>query len=128
MRAALRIIICLALTFSVSACSYFKFPGAHKVAVQQGNIITQEMVDQLRPGMTRAQVRFILGTPLISDTFNQNRWDYFYSLVDHNGKEVRERLVVFFEGDELARISGDYFPSSAATPDAAEAESETASP
>ena len=111
-----RTVICLILASSISACSYFKFPGAHKVEVQQGNIITQEMVDELRPGMTRSQVRFIMGTPLIADTFNQNRWDYFYSKIDRDEHQVRERLIIFFENDKLARISGDYIPSGAATP------------
>jgi len=95
-----------------------------QVEVQQGNIITQEMVDQLLPGMTRSQVRFIMGTPLIADAFNQNRWDYFYSLVDRNEDEVRERLIIFFEDDKLARISGDFTPSSASTRSAANADSE----
>ena len=123
MRLAIRIVICLTLTTMVSACRYFKFPGAHKVVVQQGNIITQDMVDKLRPGMTRAQVRFIMGTPLIADTFNQNRWDYVYTLVDNQGKEVRERLIIFFTGDQLERISGDFVPAGATTPAASKGSS-----
>jgi len=51
----------------------------HKLDIQQGNVVTQEMVDKLRPGMTRAQVRYVLGTPLVTDSFHQDRWDYFYS-------------------------------------------------
>jgi len=88
------------------------FPGVHKIPIQQGSKITQEMVDKLRPGMTKAQVRFVLGTPLISDTFDQNRWDYHYILLLGDGKEVEEQLSVFFEGDELVSFDGDFVPSS----------------
>jgi outer membrane protein assembly factor BamE len=89
------------------ACS---FPGVYKINVEQGNIVTQEMVDQLKPGMNRRQVRFILGTPLVEDTFNQNRWDYLY--VKRNGEKVlsESRLMVEFEGDALVRVSGDLVP------------------
>jgi outer membrane protein assembly factor BamE len=60
--------------------------------------------------MTRRQVRFILGTPLIEDTFNEDRWDYRYTL--RNGTDTREEnvLTVYFEGDELARVTGDMLP------------------
>ena len=68
------------------------------------------MADQLKPGMTRRQVRFILGTPLVEDTFNQNRWDYLY--VKRNGDKIlsQSRLTVEFERDTLVRISGDMVP------------------
>jgi len=115
MRVVTRTIACFTLIALLSGCSYFSFPGVHKITIQQGNIINQEMVNQLQPGMTKSQVRFVMGTPLIADTFNQNRWDYFYSLIDRNENEVRERLVIYFEGDKLARISGDFVPNGAAT-------------
>ncbi len=73
-----------------SACGFVGFPGVYKINVEQGNIVTQEMVDQLKPGMNRRQVRFILGTPLIEDTFNQNRWDYLY--VKRNGMKVSRQI------------------------------------
>jgi len=74
-------------------------------------LITQDMVDQLKPGMTKSQVRFIMGTPLIADTFSQNRWDYFYSLQpgDRSG-EVRERMAIFFKNDVLVGFRGDFVP------------------
>jgi outer membrane protein assembly factor BamE len=102
-------ILLLLLTFALlGACG---FPGVYKINVEQGNIVTQEMADQLKPGMTRRQVRFILGTPLIEDTFNQNRWDYLY--VKRNGMKVLDesRLTVEFEGDALVRVSGDFVPA-----------------
>ena len=93
------------------ACKNFAFPGVHKIEIEQGNIVTQVMVDQLQPGMTREQVRFILGTPLISDTFNSDRWDYFYSKDDRRNPVEQKRISVFFENDSLTRFSGDYAPT-----------------
>lgn len=104
----MRILLLLFAFAFVGACG---FPGVYKINVEQGNIVTQEMADQLKPGMTRRQVRFILGTPLIEDTFNQNRWDYLY--VKRNGMKVlnESRLTVEFEGDQLVRVSGDFVPA-----------------
>ena len=103
------LLIALAIT-CLSACSFVGFPGVYKIDVEQGNIVTQEMADQLKPGMSRRQVRFIMGTPLIEDTFNQDRWDYPY--VKRNGLNVLSEslLTVEFEGDSLLSVSGDYLP------------------
>ena len=114
-----RMTCCLTLAIALAGCADFSmpsfslpsFPGIHKFDVQQGNVITQDMVDKLKPGMTKSQVRFIMGTPLIADTFNQNRWDYYYSLVPSTGEEVRERVAIFFENDQLAGFRGDFIPS-----------------
>jgi outer membrane protein assembly factor BamE len=76
--------------------------------IQQGNYLTQEMVSQLQAGMTRDQVRFVLGTPLLTDIFHDNRWDYVYRRQRANSREVEERhLSVFFENDRLVRVEGD---------------------
>jgi outer membrane protein assembly factor BamE len=105
----------------LSACNFVGFPGVYKIDVEQGNIITQEIADQLKPGMSRRQVRFILGTPLLADSFNLDRWDYIY--VVRNGLEILDEseLSVHFEGDSLATVTGDYLPpawaSKAAIPD-----------
>jgi outer membrane protein assembly factor BamE len=83
----------------------------YKIEIQQGNVITQDMVDKLKPGMSRSQVRFALGSPLISDPFHDNRWDYVYRL-EQEGRLVEQRkLTVFFEGDNLVRIDGTFSPS-----------------
>lgn len=83
----------------------------YKIEIQQGNVITQEMVNKLKPGMTRSQVRFALGSPMISDAFHENRWDYVYRL-EQRGKLVEQRhLAVFFEGDKLVRTNGTFTPS-----------------
>lgn len=79
----------------------------YRIDVRQGNMVTQEMVSQLRPGQTRDQVRFILGTPLLTDVFHADRWDYVYRLQKGNGEIQQRRLVVFFEDGKLARVGGD---------------------
>ena len=103
------LLIALAMTL-ISACSAVGFPGVYRIDVEQGNIVTQGIADQLQPGMSRRQVRFILGTPLVEDTFNRDRWDYVYT--KRNGLDVLadERLTVMFEGDSLIAVSGDYVP------------------
>ena len=93
---------------ALAGCS---FPGVYKIDIQQGNVVTQDMIDQLRPGMTRRQVRFIMGNPLIQDTFHTNRWDYLYSIQPGGGERQQERISIFFnENDQLASLSGDFMP------------------
>jgi outer membrane protein assembly factor BamE len=76
--------------------------------VQQGNVVTQEMLDKLRPGMTRSQVRFVLGTPLVADLFHPDRWDYYFSLKKGNEAAAETRaLAIIFDKDALQRIEGD---------------------
>lgn len=88
------------------------FPGVYKISIPQGNIITQEMVDQLRPGMTKRQVIFVMGTPLVRDPFHQDRWDYVYNFMPGGGVRGQERVSVFFEEDALVSFTGDFVPSS----------------
>ena len=90
----------------------FKMPRVHKVTVQQGNVITQEMIDSLKPGMTRAQVAFIMGEPIVRNTFNQDRWDYIYTIEVPGIFGNEERVSLHFEEDKLAYFTGDYVPSS----------------
>lgn len=93
---------------ALAGCSV---PGVYKLDIQQGNVITQDMVDQLRPGMTAQQVRFIMGTPLISDTFNPQRWDYLYSLEPGRQQRRQERLTLLFdEQGRLSGLQGDFRP------------------
>lgn len=109
----LRAALVSAVLLAATGCSYFQFPGVYRIDVQQGNIITQDMMDKLKPGMTKRQVRFIMGTALVADTFHQDRWDYFYSLKDPNGNITREVVTMHFKDDKLTHFSGDYRPSSA---------------
>lgn len=86
--------------------------GAYRIDIQQGNVITQDMVDKLKPGMTRSQVRFVLGTPLVTDVFHQDRWDYVYRY-EKGGKLVENRhIVAVFKDDKLLHIEGDVVASS----------------
>jgi len=120
-----KISICT-IALALSACGNFgsiDFPGVYKIGIPQGNIITQEMVDQLRPGMTKRQVIFVMGTPLVRDPYHQDRWDYVYNYQPGGGVRGQERISVFFVNDELVNFTGDFVPSSAA----AEAEESTAS-
>ena len=85
----------------------------YKLDVQQGNVVTSKMLLQLRPGMTQSQVRFIMGTPLIQDSFHGKRWDYVY-LMRENGKITEQRRVILdFENDVLKTVRGDVIPSAA---------------
>ncbi len=82
----------------------------YKMDIQQGNVVTSEMLLKLRPGMTKSQVKFIMGTPLLVDSFRTNRWDYFYQL-RKQGKIVNQRRVILdFEDDLLKRVRGDVVP------------------
>ena len=83
----------------------------YKIDIQQGNVVTQAMVAKLKAGMTRAQVRFALGSPLIVDPFRTDRWDYVYTY-QKQGKELqRRRLTIIFEEDRLLRVEGDVVPT-----------------
>lgn len=103
-------LIALSVTAGLSGCSYLKFPGVYRVAVQQGNIIDQKKVDQLQLGMTKRQAQFVMGSPLVNDVFHEDRWDYIYQL--RRGDELLRdrRFTLFFEGDALVRFEGDYEP------------------
>ena len=77
----------------------------YRMDIQQGNLLDLEQVEQVEVGMTRSQVRFLLGTPMVIDSFDADRWDYIYSLRRGHEREVtRRHLVVWFDGDKVARI------------------------
>ena len=108
------------MAFSVGGCSLtqlklpeLKIPRVYKLSVQQGNVITQEMVDRLKPGMTRNQVEFVMGKPVLGDPFNDNQWVYIYTLEVPDYFNQVFKMVLAFEDDTLATISGDYIPQEA---------------
>lgn len=108
----------------LAACSTPDITGMlspYRVDVRQGNYVDQQMVARLRPGMTRDQVRFALGTPLVSDIFHANRWDYVYRFQPGRGEAQLRRLVVFFVDDKLARVGGDVVAETAESAAAAAA-------
>lgn len=88
-----------------------KLPFVYRPLVVQGNVITQESVDKLKPGMSRKQVEFAMGTPLLRDVFHDDRWDYYYG-IGIGELELEKRVTVYFEEDKLVRITGDYHPQS----------------
>jgi outer membrane protein assembly factor BamE len=116
---AVRLGILLISALLISACSIprLQFPGVYKIDIEQGNIITQEMIDQLRPGMTKRQVIFVMGTPLVRDPFHQDRWDYVYNYQPGGGIRGQERVTMFFENDLLTHFTGDFKPTEEATAD-----------
>tara|TARA_R110001592_G_scaffold290458_1_gene559587 strand:- start:1286 stop:1705 length:420 start_codon:yes stop_codon:yes gene_type:complete len=119
-RKTLQCFLVLASAITISACSIprLQFPGVYKLDIQQGNIITQEMIDQLRPGMTKRQVIFVMGTPLVRDPFRQDRWDYIYSYQPGGGIRGQEGVTMFFENDLLTHFSGDFKPTEEGTAEA----------
>lgn len=88
-------------------CVKVPTPGVYKLDIQQGNVVTEEMLARLEPDMEKRKVRFLLGTPLITDTFNQDRWDYVYSLREGGGDLTQQHIVLIFEDDRLKHIEGD---------------------
>lgn len=95
----------------LSACSSFKFPGVHKIRVQQGNVITQAMIDKLKPGMSRSQVRFILGNAVVDDSLNLDRWDYIYTMQIPGFDLIQTKLKLYFVDERLSHFEGDYVPT-----------------
>lgn len=98
------------LAVALSACGSTKWGFPYRPDVQQGNWITSNEVAQLQHGMTREQVRFILGTPTLQDIFRTDRWDYPYYNKPGYGKELERKFTVWFEGDSLVRWDGDDQP------------------
>jgi outer membrane protein assembly factor BamE len=104
----------LALVAPLAACSYVpRIPGVtpYRMEVQQGNFVSQEMMSQLKSGMSKEQVRLALGTPLLADAFHADRWDYVYWREAPDGKRESRKLVVFFTDGKLLRVDGDIVPA-----------------
>ena len=112
-----RKLILISACLLLASCSFrdfhFRLPGVYRIDIPQGNIVTQEMIDKLQPGMTKRQVRYVMGTPLLIDTFEQERWDYLHSLETRHTERQQERVSLYFDKDLLVRIEGDLAPSGA---------------
>ncbi|MCG2595721.1 outer membrane protein assembly factor BamE [Ramlibacter sp. XY19] len=111
--AALSALLAGCSSFGYSAARFTGMLSPYKIEVVQGNFISKEQVDALQPGMTRQQVREILGTPLVTSVFHASRWDYVFTLKRQGVDPQQRRLTVFFDGDRLARSEGDTMPSEA---------------
>ena len=94
----------------VTACSSIK---PYKAEVVQGNFVSREQVQALRPGMPKQVVRDILGTPLVTSVFHADRWDYAFTIQRQGAEPQQRRFSVFFDGERLARIEGDDLPTEA---------------
>ena len=105
-------IFLLVLSLLVTACSS-SLPSIkpYKMPIQQGNLVTSKMMSQLKPGMTKTQVRFVMGTPLISDSFHKDQWDYFYQMENDGVIIEKRRVILMFEKDLLAKVKGDVIPA-----------------
>ncbi len=84
-----------------------RVPFAHRIDVQQGNVVTQDMIAQLKPGMDKKKVNFIMGSPVIQDTFHANRWDYVYTFQAGRKKPVKRLVTLYFEDEKLVRVGGN---------------------
>lgn len=109
---SLRYILIATASLTLSSCSTIlnNLPGVYTVDVQQGNMIDQDMVNQLRPNMTKRQVLYIMGSPMLTDYFHQNRWDFIYSAQLDGDERQQKRISLFFENDQVVGIQGDFKP------------------
>ncbi|NKI71995.1 outer membrane protein assembly factor BamE [Collimonas pratensis] len=101
-------------TSGVQTIKHRRFLGIfspYRIDIQQGNFVSKEMLAQVKEGMTREQVRFALGTPLVTDIFHDDRWDYVFRLQKGNGEITTSRVSAFFNGNLLARIDGGNLPT-----------------
>lgn len=103
----------LASLSSLTACETVlsNLPGVYSIDIEQGNMVDQSMVDQLRPNMTKRQVLYIMGSPMLADSFHEKRWDYLYSRQPGGEDREQKRISLFFEGDALIGVQGDLHPS-----------------
>jgi len=107
---------------TLSGCASFQNAGTqmstlgglltpHRIDIQQGNVVVREQLQALQPGMPRAQVQAILGTPLVASAFHAARWDYVFTFVRQNQEPQQRRVTVFFAGDALQRVEADELPT-----------------
>lgn len=87
-----------------------RLPFIYRPVIQQGNVVTQDEVNELQPGMTKRQVRYLLGSPMLTDVFHADRWDYAYTIGTGSRPEEIQRVTVIFERDRLVRLAGDLRP------------------
>jgi outer membrane protein assembly factor BamE len=109
MNKPLAIITCFSCLM-LCACSMADWSLVHRIDVQQGNVIDQDALNQLTPGMTRRQVQYVIGSPMVADTFHQDRWDYIYRMQTGKGEVSEQHVTLFFKDDTLTSISGSMRP------------------
>jgi outer membrane protein assembly factor BamE len=102
----MRVIALVVSCLLASGCG----PFVYKIDVQQGNYVTQDVVAKMKAGMTKAEVRQLLGTPLLNDVFHNDRWDYYYSSVKGRKADDRKRFTVLFKDDKVVSFAGQAQP------------------
>ncbi|MGJ0491695.1 outer membrane protein assembly factor BamE [Methylobacter sp.] len=104
----------LLASLTLASCSTIldNLPGIYTLDVQQGNMIDQSMIDQLRPNMSKRQVLYIMGSPMLTDAFHQNRWDYIYSNQPGGEPRMQKKVSLLFKDDQVIGVQGDFKPSS----------------
>ncbi len=85
----------------------YNMPLLYKIDIQQGNVIEQDMLNKLKPGMNKDQVKFIMGTPVIIDPFHNERWEYIFSMQKSGGVRKQRHITLHFDDDKLTHLSGD---------------------
>jgi outer membrane protein assembly factor BamE (lipoprotein component of BamABCDE complex) len=96
----------------LAGCSWVPSWGVYKIDINQGNFVTQDLVERLRVGQTKSQVRSLLGTPLVADAFHANRWDYIYRFESSGRLREEHRLSILFDDDKVTRWTNDTLPVS----------------
>ena len=105
--------LAVVFSFLTAGCSQTRLPSpadlpiVYKIDVQQGNVVTQDMLAQLQPGMDKAKIRYVMGTPLIVDVFHQDRWDYVFTEQKRGGQRHERRISLYFKNDKLDHVEGD---------------------
>ena len=97
----------ITLLLSILLLSSCSIPRIFQVVISQGNLVDQEMLDKLEIGMTESQVKFVMGTPLISDTFYPNRWDYFTSVTQGENSYTNQKITLYFKDNKLVSWEGE---------------------
>jgi outer membrane protein assembly factor BamE len=95
----------------LAGCTFPNVVSPYKLDIPQGNTVTADQATRLKPGMTRSQVRFILGSPLLADPFHTDRWDYIHSDARNGKLQQKKIFTVIFENDKLARVEGETLPA-----------------
>ena len=106
---SMRLLASMLLAFALCGCGL-----VYTIDIQQGNFVTDDLIAKLKPGMTKAEVRQLLGTPLLIDTFHQNRWDYYFSNVKAGKPDPASRLSIFFENEKVKSFTGAGRPAALA--------------
>ncbi|GAB2906447.1 outer membrane protein assembly factor BamE [Rheinheimera gaetbuli] len=107
MKAVIQILVVVMALASVSACSSW----IYRIDIPQGNFLEQKDIDKLRIAMTKEQVKYVLGSPVASNAFDDDTWHYFYALKSGSGNDFEKQLIVEFKDDKLADIKGDFAKS-----------------